>query len=64
MRTRLLITLLAAIATLAAVPSAFAHGVITKQGDRLTYTATNNCMPVACPSTLVITTPETGVAPV
>jgi hypothetical protein len=38
-----------------------AHGVITQNGSVLTFTATNNCQPSPCPSTLVVTTPETGI---
>ena len=53
--------LVAITGCLLAAPGASAHGVITKQGTVLTFTATNNCQPVACPSTLVITTPETGI---
>ncbi len=48
-------------AMLALAASASAHGVITKQGSVLTYTATNNCQPVPCPSTLVVSAPETGI---
>jgi hypothetical protein len=35
--------------------------VITQDGSVLTYTATNNCQVTACPSTLVLTSPETGI---
>lgn len=48
-------------AVIAVAPSASAHGVITQQGSVLIYTATNNCQPVPCPSTLVVSTPETGI---
>jgi hypothetical protein len=54
-------SVLSLAAVLALAPPASAHGVITRQGDVLTYTATNNCSPVPCPSTLVISAPETGV---
>ncbi len=49
-----------AVALVAASPAG-AHGVITKDGSVLTYTATNNCEITSCPSTLVVTTPETGI---
>lgn len=59
---RALITAVLSIAAaIAFAPSASAHGVITQQGSVLNFTTTNNCQPVACPSTLVVTTPETGI---
>ncbi len=57
----LAITTLTAVAVLSAAPAAGAHGVITRDGSVLTYTATNNCLPSPCPSSLVVTTPETGI---
>ena len=52
---------LAALIALASAASAGAHVVIDRDGSVLTLTASNNCAPTPCPSTLVATTPETGI---
>lgn len=56
-----LVAALGLLVAIGAASSAAGHGVITKAGPVLTFTATNNCLPVACPSTLVLTVPETGI---
>ena len=60
MRTLAAMTLATAVA-LAAAPAGGAHVVVDRDGPVLTLTASNNCAPTPCASTLVATTPETGI---
>ena len=48
-------------AAAAVAPQASAHGVISRAGDALVYTATNACAPFPCHATVALTVPETGI---